>query len=288
MSSLKPIFIGLLIPILLIIASMNLFGFYRDGFILSWVALTIANLPFLLFLIQITLLKNMTQVNPHMPLISATSVIGSIIGIYAYLNTQTTDSVLLYPLVLTLLTATLFFLYTYWFSSFNRLPRKQLEKGNQLPEFNLSKGAANINSRQFIGKPAVIIFYRGSWCPFCVAQIKEVVSRYKQAIYGGVQFILISPQPDRVTQKLAAKFDVPFMFLNDENNNAAKTLGIVDRNGLPIGLSQHGIDNNTVYPTVIVTDKRGTILYSDQTDDYRFRPDASEYLSLLITPSSGS
>jgi hypothetical protein len=34
-------------------------------------------------------------------------------------------------------------------------------------------------------------------------------------------------------------------------------------------------------PTVVVTNSNGTILYSDQTDNYRVRPEPDIYISIL-------
>jgi len=37
-----------------------------------------------------------------------------------------------------------------------------------------------VKSASFIGKPTLIIFFRGTWCTLCMAQIKEVVLQYKE------------------------------------------------------------------------------------------------------------
>ena len=34
-------------------------------------------------------------------------------------------------------------------------------------------------------------------------------------------------------------------------------------------------------PTLVVTNERGTILYSDQTDNYRVRPEPDIFLAIL-------
>jgi len=37
-----------------------------------------------------------------------------------------------------------------------------------------------VKSASFIGKPTLMIFFRGTWCTLCMAQIKEVVLQYKE------------------------------------------------------------------------------------------------------------
>jgi hydroxymethylpyrimidine pyrophosphatase-like HAD family hydrolase len=38
---------------------------------------------------------------------------------------------------------------------------------------------------------------------------------------------------------------------------------------------------HTVMPTVVVTDADGTIVFSDQTDNYRVRPEPDMFLAIL-------
>jgi peroxiredoxin len=130
-------------------------------------------------------------------------------------------------------------------------------------------------------KPAIWIFYRGNWCPLCMAQIKELVSQYKQLQELGVRVALISPQPHKFTIGLARKFDVPFDFLTDEDNRAGRALGIANPHGLPMGMQVLGYDSETVLPTVIITDAGRRILWTHETDNYRVRPEPDVYLAVL-------
>ena len=71
---------------------------------------------------------------------------------------------------------------------------------------------------------------------------------------------------------------------------AAKQLGIVHRWGTPMGLQMLGYESDTVLPTVILTDSRGIILFSDQTDNYRVRPEPEVFENLFrekLPPKQG-
>jgi peroxiredoxin len=176
-----------------------------------------------------------------------------------------------------------FMLYAYWYSSFGgRKPSASLRVGFPLPAFTV-KAADNrtVTSAEFVGKPAILIFFRGNWCPLCMAQIKELVGRYKDIEALGVRIALISPQPHVNTQDLAKKFGVAFDFLTDPGAKAARMLGINHSHGLPMGMQMLGYDSDTVLPTVIITDKDGKVMWTHETDNYRIRPEPDVYLEVL-------
>jgi len=42
-----------------------------------------------------------------------------------------------------------------------------------------------------------------------------------------------------------------------------------------------GYDSDTVLPTAILTDQNGVILFTDQTDNYRVRPEPDTFLRVF-------
>ncbi|MCG8612348.1 MAG: redoxin domain-containing protein, partial [Pseudomonadales bacterium] len=139
----------------------------------------------------------------------------------------------------------------------------------------------DINRYYNVEIDSLIIFYRGNWCPLCMAQIKEVSAQYQQLADLGVAVALVSPQPHENTRNLAKKFSVPFKFLVDTENAAAKKLGIFAEDGTPKGLELLGYDSDTVMPTVIITDAQGNIIFADLTDNYRVRPEPDTFIQIL-------
>ncbi len=113
-----------------------------------------------------------------------------------------------------------------------------------------------------------------------MAQIREIANRYQDIAAMGIKVVLISPQPDEQSRKLAAQYDVPFIVLVDEDNKVAEELGIAVKNGVPIGIPG-GYSGDTVLPTLVVSNEKGTILFSDQTDNYRVRPEPDIFLAIL-------
>jgi len=183
------------------------------------------------------------------------------------------------------LTLLFWLIYLRWYSVFKGRDAKALSVGSSLPEFQLeSMDSHTVSSESFMAKPHLLLFYRGNWCPFCTAQIAELATAWKRLEALGVTIILISPQSVKKNLQLAAKFDVPMFFLRDRNNEAAKKLGIVHKWGTPMGMQVLGYDSDTVLPTVIITNAQGKIVFSDQTDNYRVRPEP-EVFEKLITKS---
>ena len=174
-------------------------------------------------------------------------------------------------------------LYLKWYSFFdNRNINTIIKTGNTLPDLELQDFEKNnVNTSVFLGNPSIFLFYRGNWCPLCMAQIQEIVSQYKELKKRNVNIVLISPQPHRQTKFLAKKFGLKFNYLVDMENKVAKRLQIFSRNGLPMGLQVLGYDSDTVMPTVIITDKRGKIIFADLTNNYRIRPEPEIFLKIL-------
>jgi peroxiredoxin len=173
-------------------------------------------------------------------------------------------------------------IYIKWYSVFGDRDSRDLEVGRELPEFTVENAEGKtVSSKTFIGKTVLYMFYRGNWCPLCMAQIKEIAARYRELAERGVEIVLISPQPHTHSARLATRFDVPFNFLVDPASKAAEFLGIAAPGGLPLGMEMFGYDQDTVMPTVIIADAGGVILFADQTDNYRVRPEPGTFLKVL-------
>jgi peroxiredoxin len=178
-------------------------------------------------------------------------------------------------------------LYVFWYSRFGREKNTLLEVGKALPEFSLKDASGNVVTSQEIGAQAsLIMFYRGNWCPLCMAQIKEVAGQYRELESRGIKIYMVSPQSGGHTKDLAERFDVDMRFLIDEDSKAADKLQIIAENGLPMGLQALGYDSDTVMPTVIMTNKKGKIIFADLTDNYRVRPEPEDFLKVFDAQSA--
>lgn len=185
------------------------------------------------------------------------------------------------PALVAMAASAIFLLYLFWYSSYGRYADARIDVGGKLPDFEVYDLDGNaVHSSSFLGAPAVFLFYRGNWCPLCMAQIDELVERYKDMDELGISVCLVSSQSESQTKRLADRKGVPFRYLIDKNNKAAETLDIAVNSGVPIGIPGD-YPENTAMPTLIVTNEKGTIVFSDQTDNYRVRPEPDIFLAIL-------
>lgn len=183
---------------------------------------------------------------------------------------------------LALISLILWFVYLGWYSKFPSRDSEKLKLGSKMPKLQfIGVDGEKISTDKFKGKKLIYLFYRGNWCPLCMAQIDEISEQYKEIHALNAEVLLISPQPHKFTKSLAKKKEVDFQFLRDEDSKVAKDLGIFVKGGTPFGLEVLGFDSDTVMPTVIITDENRRILFADQTDNYRVRPEPKMFLEVL-------
>ncbi len=247
---------------------------YIHGYPLAALALGLISLSFVLFLAWLFIFP-VARTSPNLHLVSGIVVIGTVLlGIAFYKQQAEAMSALGFVLALC------WWLYIKWYSKFNNRSSAALATGNLLPQMQLEDHTGqSIDTSDIMPQKSILMFYRGNWCPLCMAQIKELVQVYKEIEAKGIQTILISPQPHKYSRSLADKHKLNFKFLVDKNNSVAKQLNIFSKNGLPTGLQVFGFDSDTVMPTIILTDENGRIIHSDLTSNYRVRPEPDELLA---------
>ncbi|PHS64802.1 MAG: alkyl hydroperoxide reductase [Flavobacterium sp.] len=279
---LKSIFISIF-PVLAIYA-MIVSGIYlfKNGFSFLYLGQLIISTTIVFFFAGLFLIPQ-ARTSKNLTIYSIIIVIGFIINIV--LGSIFEDSYLFLSSINVVLFLS-WIAYLKWYSEFESrsVGRKSdsLEIGNKLPTFKVEDISENIiSSETFIGKPTIYLFYRGNWCPLCMAQIKEIAAQYKELEKRGVTMNFISPQPHSYSNKLAEKYNLGFNFLTDTDNKVSKQLGIFSENGIPAGFQVFGYDSDTVLPTVIITDTTGKIIFLDETDNYRVRPEPETFLRVL-------
>lgn len=171
--------------------------------------------------------------------------------------------------------------YVHWYSRFGAPANAALSVGARLPAFELVEYGQRHRSSELTAKPALWIFYRGNWCPLCVAQIGEIAAQYRELARRGVQVYLVSPQPEANSQALAKRMDAPMRFMTDPGNAAATVLGIVVKDGLPAGFQALGYDSDVPRPTVLISEAGGRLIHCDLTDNYRVRPEPASLFAVL-------
>ena len=274
MNLLKSLYISTFITWLTLVSVYALIQIARGAEpLLSWVGLALAAFAPLTFFLKAFLFKSPRT--PRHPLeYSILSGLGLVMTIAISSRYGQAAGVIHVWAGITLLA---WLIYLRWYSVFRSRDTQLLKVGSQLPEFPLeSLDGTTVSSRDFMSSPHLLLFYRGNWCPFCTAQIEELAASYQRLEKMGLVVVLISPQPIEKNQQLAARFQIPMIFLRDPDCIAAKQLGIQHEWGTPMGLQLLGYESDSVLPTMLITDAKGYIIFSDQTDNYRVRPELAD------------
>jgi peroxiredoxin len=156
-----------------------------------------------------------------------------------------------------------------------------LRTGQPLPDFSAVDEKGNpVSSSQLIGSPAVLLFVRGSWCPFCSRQVENLTKNYKEIGQSGARLILLTPQPLETTRRVADFFEVEFEFWLDESMHVTKQLGLLLPAGVPDDYrKEYGED--TIWPASLVIDAEGIIRYSGISKYIVDRPNPEKLLSVV-------
>lgn len=230
----------------------------------AWFGAALACLPLPLFVARIRFTQ-VVRTSENLPLLLLVSAGGLVVAAWeTYIQGQADWP----PVAVAVLGTLLLCAYIFWYSRFGRFASPKLAVGGKLPAFELTTlDGGRSQAADFRGKPAIFMFFTSNECPFCMAQVQEISARHAELEDLGIRLALISPQPTERTRRLAAQTGLSSPFHVDRANTAAEALGIAD--------------DGTVLPTVVVTNANGTILYSDQTDNYRVRPEPDIYISIL-------
>lgn len=158
---------------------------------------------------------------------------------------------------------------------------ERLVRGRRMPDFTVrTEDGESAGPSDLRGLPAVIIFLRGNWCPFCSSQVEGLTDYYRQITAMGARLILVVPEPQQTTRRVADFFGVDFTFWLDPDLAAARKLGILDSQGVP---QEHRAEfgTDTLRPVSVVLDGEGVIRYAYGSRDVRERPDPNEFLKVL-------
>ncbi len=148
-----------------------------------------------------------------------------------------------------------------------------LKAGDPLPEFHAEdEDGKRLSSTGLRARPAVILFVRGNWCPFCTRQVADLTKYYKEITELGARLVFVTPKPLGTTRRVAEIFDVEFEFWLDPDLSIAEQLGLVHSAGVP-GNHRGQYGSDTVWPTALVCNADGVITYTSQSRKIVDRPD---------------
>ena len=174
-------------------------------------------------------------------------------------------------------------------------PAGVAQPGTPLPDGNLLDvgGQRTTLAGTLAGKPAVIVFYRGGWCPYCNIALRTYQAELVPALaMRGISLIAISPQTADGSLSTKETKELSFTVLSDPGNQIARQLGILTAPSdgtraaqlqLGLDLTQVNADGTTglPMPTVVIADADGVIRWIDVHLDYTTRAEPGQVLQAL-------
>ena len=157
----------------------------------------------------------------------------------------------------------------------------KLKPGQPLPGFQaVDEDGNRVSSAELAGAPAILLFVRGSWCPFCSKQVANLTKVYKEITDSGAKLILVTPKPLGMTRRVAEMFGVDFQFWLDDSLEIAKQLGLVVKAGVPDDYrKEYGED--TLWPPSLVIDANGVIKFTELSRFIADRPNPEKLLKVV-------
>lgn len=174
------------------------------------------------------------------------------------------------------------------------IARHALHVGANAPQFQLSDAYGKlIRSEDLLalGK-LVVLFFRGRWCPYCVAQLEAMQQALPEILAKPANLIAVSPQTARQTAFMVEQHGLIFPVLCDAGNQVAKRFGVA--HPLPAYLQEQyrrtmiNLPNSNgdhswelPFPAVYIVEPSGVISFAQVETDYRQRAEPDRLLAVL-------
>jgi len=178
----------------------------------------------------------------------------------------------------------------------NAAPAESADKANPLgvgaavPEVTVktATGKKFALKPETSGKPTVLIFYRGGWCPFCTRHLAELAKSQQQLTDLGYQILAIGADAPEDLPATTEKYQLGYTLLSDVDMKASDAFGLAfyldadttKRYEARFKLSaKHEGRYWLPVPAVYIVGKDGKIAFVHTDPDYRKRLPIDELLA---------
>lgn len=175
------------------------------------------------------------------------------------------------------------------------VPAGVAQPGSPMPDGELldATGRSTSLTQARGGRAAVVVFYRGAWCPYCNVALRVFQDGLLAELEArGVTLIAVSPQKPDGSLTMTQKNELSYPVLSDPGLVIAEQLGIVftlgqealaAQAGLGLDLTEVNADGTARLPlaTTIVIDRAGIIGWIDVHPNYTTRSEPAQILAAL-------
>jgi peroxiredoxin len=175
------------------------------------------------------------------------------------------------------------------------VPTDVIKVGDTLETFTLDDATGKPVTLESLVEtgPAVIVFYRGGWCPYCNLALRAYQREVLPELSGaGGRLVAISPQTPDQSLSTAEKAQLEFTVLSDPGSRVASRIGIAfqeedevleAQRKLGLDLRQVNAEGsiNLPRPTVLIVDTDRTVRFVDVQPDFTARTEVADILAAL-------
>lgn len=284
MFRLKPFFISPYVIGIVCVALYSSIQFLSDTSKLSWLIASVCALSACIYFAYIYI-RYPREVQFSLLAVTVVSLLSPVIVFADYWQNGETG---LLPFYLSLGCAIGWLIYDKWYSQmpFPTAYKTILQK--PLPNLPLEGRTGETQEVNFEnGRYNILLFHRGAWCPFCVAQVREAANLAGEVHQANAQLHMISNKRPNHFDFSQDRFSEVAHHWGDPDLKASRILGISHMRGLPIGLEILGFESNSTLPASIVTDPTGKVIYRNVVKDYRKRPSIQFFLRIVDAHKKG-
>lgn len=166
--------------------------------------------------------------------------------------------------------------------------------GDHAPDFELPNALGEtITLRERLKhNKVIIIWYRGSWCPYCNLALRAYQQQLDAYRAAGAELIAISPEKPDGSISLTEKHALQFQVLSDKDNSVARKFGITFTlsklltflyrfGGANLAQANKNTSRELPLSAAYVINRDGIIEYAFLEADYKKRADPVEILQFL-------
>lgn len=169
-----------------------------------------------------------------------------------------------------------------------------LRAGDTAPEFvlpSVSGDPVSLHGRLSDG-PVVLVFYRGSWCPYCDLALREYHRALPEIQAAGASLLMVSPQTLERARDHRDQYSLGMELLCDEGCGVAERYGlafsmpqthvrVLEQVGQPLA-EANGSDSDRIPLTATyIVVPGGTIAWAHIDPNYRLRAEVRDIVSRL-------
>jgi peroxiredoxin len=171
-----------------------------------------------------------------------------------------------------------------------------LKAGAKMPAFSLKDAnGKTVESRDLLKQGnLVVVFYRGSWCPFCNLYLRNLQKNMSQIKAAGGTLVAVSVENPDNSLKVSRKNELDFTVLSDPNLTLARKFGIVYqmpkeidelyKSKYSLDIAKHNEMERAELPlsATYVVDRKGNIVYAFLEPDYKKRAAPEAIIETLL------